>query len=246
MLTTFLFGSKLRHVKPAIIGVLLLAPALAVGQEFQDVSQKGSPVSLSVGFYPSDPDPYVFAQNNSSKGVLAIVAATSFKDRAGQDYPVRTEQDYAFKFGVLKSNDQRGIAPVYVPNIKTISSEQGSLVQEVDDHPDPVKIKQAVGNGAVLFVQFDDGTTWGDAVVARRLLDSRPQRLAFLKRLVETYYEGGVAAFDAVLSEPKPMSPEFATATCLKGDAQRDRVSTIELAKQRLAAAQKWQALGIF
>jgi hypothetical protein len=59
--------------------------------------------------------------------VLAIVAAASFKDGAGQDYPVTTEQDYAyaFKFGVLKSHDQRGIAPVHVPNIKTISSEQG-------------------------------------------------------------------------------------------------------------------------
>ena len=233
-------------MKPAIMAVLLLAPALVFGQKFQDVSQKESPVSLSIGFYPSDPDPYVFAQNKSRKGVLAIVAAASFKDKAGQDYPVRTEQDYAFKFGVLKSHDQRGVAPVYIPNIKTISSEHGSTVQEIDDPPDPVKIKQAVGDGAVLFVQFNDGTTWGDSGVARRLLDSRAQRLAFLKRLVETYYASGEAAFDSVLNEPKPMSPEFATAACLKGDAERDRLSTIELAKQRLAAAQEWHALGIF
>jgi hypothetical protein len=232
-------------MKPVFV-FLLLAPALAFGQKFQDVSQKGSPVSLSIGFYPGDSDPYVFAHNDSAKPVLAIVVAANFKDTTGQNYPVTSQQDYAFKFGALKSHDQRGVAPVYMPNFKTISNENGHSVQTIDDHPDPLKIKQAVGDGAVLFVQFDDGTTWGDPASARGLLDSRPQRLAYLKRLVEIYYESGQAAFDAVLSEPKPMSPEFAVAGCLQGDAERDKISTIDLAKQRFADAQRWHSMGIF
>jgi hypothetical protein len=233
-------------MKRTILTTLLLASSLAFGQKFQDVSQKGSPVSLSIGFYPSDPDPYVFAQNNSSKGVLVIVAAASFKDQAGQDYPVRTEQDYAFKFGVLKSHDQRGVAPVSMPNIKTISSEPGSIVQQLDDHPDPVKIKQAVGDGAVLFVQFDDGTTWGDSTSGKDLLAARPQKFAFLKHLVETYYESGQDAFDTVLRDGMRRFPEKAVAYCLVGDAESEKMPPIELAKKRLAAAQEWRALGIF
>jgi hypothetical protein len=203
-------------------------------------------VSLSIGFYPSDPDPYVFAQNNSSKGVLVIVAAASFKDQSGQDYPVRTEQDYAFKFGVLKSHDQRGVAPVSMPNIKTISSEPGAIVQELDDHPDPVKIKQAVGDGAVLFVQFDDGTTWGDSTAGKDLVAARPQKFAFLKHLVETYYESGQDAFDTVLRDGMRRFPEKAVAYCLVGDAESEKIATIDLAKKRLAAAQEWRAQGIF
>jgi hypothetical protein len=242
-------------MKRAISMLLLLAPMLAFGQKFQDVSQKGSPVSLSIGFYPGDPNPYVFARNDSSKGVLALAAVANFKDASGHSVPLTTNQDYAFKFGVLKPHDKRGVGPVDVdPGIttttQTMTSTEGGVsvtrvVQEVGQ-PDPTKNRQAVGNGAVLFVQFDDGTTWGDPASAKRLLDSRPQRLAYLKRLVETYYESGQDAFNAVLREPKPMSPESVVAGCLQGDAERDKIPTIELAKKRLADAQGWHASGIF
>lgn len=234
-------------MKRAICLLLLLAPALAFGQKFQDVSQKGSPASLGIGLDPGDPNPYVFARNNASKGILAIVVAANFKDATGQSLPVSSSQDYAFKFGPLKSGDQRGVAPVDTPlNFKTVATGPNWAVDVIDDHPDPVKLKEATGDGAVLFVQFDDGTTWGDVGAAKRLLDSRPQRLAFLKRLVDTYYEGGEAAFDAALREPKRGSPEFITAACLRSDAEQDKISTIELVRQRFADAQRWHSLGIF
>jgi hypothetical protein len=35
-------------------------------------------------------------------------------------------------------------------------------------------------------------------------------------------------------------------AACLKSDARYEKIATIDLAKKRLAAAQEWQALGIF
>jgi hypothetical protein len=78
------------------------------------------------------------------------------------------------------------------------------------------------------------------------MLAERPQKFAYLKRLVETYYESGDAAFAALLNEPKPRSPEYKVAASLKCDADYDRVTTIDLAKKRLAAAQEWRALGIF
>jgi hypothetical protein len=82
---------------------------------------------------------------------------------------------------------------------------------------------------AVLFVQFEDGSTWGDDQAGKGMLAERPQKLAYLKRLVETYYESGDAAFAVLLDEPEPMSPEFMVASCLKGEAD-EKTSTIDLA----------------
>jgi hypothetical protein len=67
-----------------------------------------------------------------------------------------------------------------------------------------------------------------------------------VKHFVEIYYESGDAAFFAALDEPKPSSPEYGVAGCLSGDAEYDKIATIDLAKKRLAAAQEWRALGIF
>lgn len=233
-----------------------LTSSLAFGQKFQDVSQKGSPLSLSVGFYPGDPKPAVFAQNNSSKGVLAIVAIANFEDRAGEKHPVTTAQDYAFKLGVLKSHDKRPVAPVDIdPGItitKVTTGEDGKVTGVVGEvgPPDPVKNREAardaVGNGAVLFVQFEDGTTWGDVAAAKQLLDTRPKRLAFLKHLVELYYQSGQDAFDAALNDRTLDRPERSVAGCLKGDAEYEKISTIDLAKKRLADALEWHAFGIF
>ena len=75
LLTTVLFGSKLRRMKATILPILLLACGLAFGQKFQDVSAKGSPVSLGVKHDHADMGPYAAARNNSSKAILAIVAS---------------------------------------------------------------------------------------------------------------------------------------------------------------------------
>jgi hypothetical protein len=70
-------------MKP-ILTVLLLAPALAFGLKFQDVTAKGSPVSLSVKVDSTDHQPYVVV-HNSIKGVLALSAVVNTTDasRAG-------------------------------------------------------------------------------------------------------------------------------------------------------------------
>jgi len=210
--------------RATLLTILLLAPALAFGQKFQDVTAKGAPVSLLVKADYPDMGPYVAVHNNSSKGILALVAVVRTTDEHGQVVPCFTRQDYAFKLGVIAPKEERGVGPLA---------------------PEPrVKIDDAVG--AVFFAQFDDGSIWGDPEAGMEMLAARPQKLTFLKHLVETYYESGDAAFAAALNEPKPRSPEYAVAACLKGDADYDKISTIDLAKKRLADAQEWRAFGIF
>jgi hypothetical protein len=211
-------------VKPPILTILLLASTMAFGQRFQDVTAKGSPASLSVKSDQRDIGPYVAAHNNSSRGILAIVASVKVTDEHGQVVPCISYMDYAFKFGVIGSLEDRGVMPLAL-------------------EPD-TKIAHAVG--AVLFVQFDDGSTWGDVQAAQEMLAARPQKLEFLKHLVEVYYDGGEPAFNALLDAPTLGRFERAVAGCLKGDAEYERMTTVDLAKKRLADALAWRAIGIF
>jgi hypothetical protein len=228
-------------MKRATILTILLSSAFAFGQkiEMSDLSAAGSPVSLSVTVDSEDSRPFaiILAHNNSTKGVLALVATVRITDPHGRVLPITATQDYVFKAGVIRRAKDRGIAGTDWPlNFPSETSLPHSDVN-VTPHAD----------GVVLFVQFEDGSIWGDPQAAKRMIAARPKKLAFLQHLVEVYDMGGEAAFAAALDEPKPgQSPAFSVAGCLKADADHDKVARIDLARERLAAAQEWQASGIF
>ena len=213
-------------MKSAALFVLLVS-SLAIGQNLQDVSPKDSPLSLKIAIDPSDGKPAVYARSNSVKGVLALYAVIKYTDESGEVIPWHLSQDYAFKTGPLESHEERPIAPVE-------GSQPGA------------KVTQAVG--AVLFVQFVDGSIWGDEESGKKLRAARPKKLAFLKALVETYYESGEQAFNAMLNDPKLELPtiEGVVAGCLKAEAGYRKLAPIDLAKKELGDAQRWYALGIF
>ena len=209
----------------ALLLLALLASQLAFGQKFQDVTEKGAPVSLGVKHDLADMGPYAAVRNNSTKGILMMFSVVKTTDDRGRVLPCEGRMDYAFKSGILAPKEERFACPI-------------------EPSTPEAKITKTVG--AVLFVQFEDGTTWGNPEVAKELLTTRPQKLAFLKRLVEAYYESGQDAFDTVLKEGMLKYPEKPVASCLVGDAQDAGIAPIDLAKKRLAAAQEWRALGIF
>jgi len=221
-------------MRSAIVAVLVLASALAFGQKFQDITAKGAPVSLTLKHDPTDLGPYVAIRNLSSKGILAYFAVTKITDERGQTEPCRSRADYAFKSSVLGSQEEN---PLPCP------------LDLRDPTADPAKPSAKISDvvAAVLFVQFDDGTTWGDLQTGKKMiLDDRPKMLAFLKLLVETYYESGEDAFNATLNDWKLEGPEGAFARQLMGDAEYHKTPAIDQVKKRLAPAQEWHALGIF
>jgi hypothetical protein len=212
-------------MKPMMLTILLLACGLVFGQQLRDVSAKGSPVSLLVQHNDADMRSYAAARNNSSKGILALVAVVRTTDDYGRVVPCDSYMDNAFKSGVLAPKEER-FACLLEP------ADEGAKVTNAE--------------GAVLFVQFDDGTTWGDLNAGKEMLAARPKKLAFLQKLVATYYQSGEDAFTALLNEAMQKSPEDVLAACLTSDAKHEKIATTELAKRRLAAAQEWRALGIF
>ena len=99
------------------------------------------------------------------------------------------------------------------------------------------------GVGAVLWVQFEDGSTWGDAESGKQILSVRSRKLALLEKLVSEYYDNGEASFNAMLNDQSLDPGIWAVAGCLVGDAKSQGIPAINLAKNRLDAAHKWESL---
>lgn len=162
-------------MKRAILLTILLASALAVGQlKVTNVSATGCPLSLSTRVDAGST--IIMAHNNSSKGVLALVAVTDVTGVSGQIIPIISTGDLVLKVNAIGPGEDRGIGWI-----------DSSELAPSPPSPDA----SAYAEGAVLFVQFEDGSTWGDPQAAKEMIAARPEKLAFLKRLVEVYDAAG-------------------------------------------------------
>ena len=230
LLTTGLDRSKLPGMKPTIVFSLFLVTSLVFAQnpadvKFQDASPKGAPASLSVKYDP-DIGLYAAVRNTSGKGILAFFAIIEPTDSRGQSVPCHSRADFIFKDSVLAPQAERFACPM---DTSTSSNEPGATVVK------------AVG--AVLWVQFEDGSTWGDAESGKQILSVRSRKLAFLQKLVADYYDNGETSFKAMLNDQNLDPRIWAVAGCLVEDAKSQRIPAINLAKNRLEAAQKWESL---
>jgi len=217
-------------MQPTLVLAFLLVTSLVSAQnpadiKFQDASPKGAPASLSVK-YDSYVGLYAAVRNTSGKGILAFFAIVKPTDSHGQSVPCHFRADFAFKDSVLAPQAERFACPL---DTSTSSNKaRATVVKAV---------------GAVLWVQFEDGSTWGDAESGKQILSVRPQKLAFLQKLVAEYYDNGETSFTAMLND-RDLDPRiWPVAGCLIEDAKSQRIPAIDLAKSRLEAAQKWESL---
>jgi hypothetical protein len=103
---------------------------------------------------------------------------------AANPFPVHSRADFIFKDSVLAPQAERPACPI---DTSVSPSEPGATVVK------------AVG--AVLWVQFEDGSTWGDAESGKQILSIRSRKLAFLQKLVAEYYDNGETSFMAMLND---------------------------------------------
>ena len=228
-LTAGCFGSKLGRMKPTVLA-LLLVPALTFAQkpadvEVQDVSAKGAPASV---FVTDAPEIGLTAavRNTSGKGILAFFAIIEATDSRGQSVPCHSRADFVFKESALAPRGERFACPL---DVETGMHQPGTTVVKV--------------SGAVLWVQFEDGSTWGDAESGRQVLSFRSEKLALLKKLVAEYYDNGETSFNAMLNDQNHDPRIWSVAGCLVEDANAQRIPAINLAKNRMEVAQKWESL---
>jgi hypothetical protein len=242
-------------MKPALLLAILLASALGFGQrspknsekfEVSDLSASDSPISFTgtTKILKTGTACVVTAHNNSSQSLLAVVATAEVATPHEWDSSTGFQYDGVFK--------ESGIAPgldfdVVHESLYPIDGREYINGVLVDPPPQTFACHAKV---KVLFIQFADGSTWGDYQTGKDLMAERAKRIAILSHLVEAYDTGGETAFDAALNEPE--SREVAdrlkqeVAYRLKATAPYYKTTVIELAKKRLTAGQKRQAAGIF
>lgn len=217
-------------MKPTIVFSLFLVTSLVFAQnpadvKFQDASPKGAPASLSVKYDP-EIGLYAAVRNTSGKGILAFFAIIEPTDSRGQSVPCHSQADFVFKESSLAPQAERPACPM---DTSTGPDDRGAT------------IVKAVG--AVLWVQFEDGSTWGDPESGKRILSVRSRKLAFLQKLVAEYYDNGETSFNAALNGRNVDPRIWAIAGCIAEDAKSQRIPAINLAKNRLEAAEKWQSV---
>jgi len=167
------------------------------------VQQDGSPLRLSgiitAKDRPSESLRYSFerqltATNLSKKSILLVVLQVSVADLGDQNSKNIVEDDYFFGPNVMAPDAIRAFDQTIGP-FGTIATPG------TDDKP-----KEPEATSSVLFLQFGDGSTWGDLKNAERPLQLRQKLWTKLKELNEVYETKGRAAFGTSLLEPSDLA----------------------------------------
>jgi hypothetical protein len=227
-------------MKWATLLTVVLASVLAFGQEFavSDLSASGSPISFTgtTKILKTGTARVVTAHNDSSQSLLAVRITADAATRYQWDQPVTFQYDGFFKESGIAPGLDFDVVDEGASSVVESSYDNGSAVEP----PSPnfachAKVK-------VLFIQFEDGSTWGDNETKKDVTARRAKNMAALTHLVEVYDSGGQTAFDAALSAPEQQEIAFR----MKQEAKYYKTTIVELARRRLAAGQTRQASGNF
>lgn len=180
---------------------------------------KGSPISV-LGYvtyrydesnkFPFSYQENIAARNVSDKSVLLMVIHLEAAGTPGQDETYSQEYFFggALKPGAIEVRDEPGASFGRAVN--------GIFL--IDSGHDP----HAIAKVRVEFVQFSDGSTWGDADSAKNVLDMRAETLTELDKLEHIYEQAGE---DAFLEEFARADDHLSVIGQLKG-ACRDKAKT--------------------
>ena len=230
---------------------LLLLPFAAVTSLAQtytvrDTSPAECPLSITGTLsFNGTPQPPVriFAHNHSAKEVLALVAMFDVTSPDGSPMAVALEHEYFFRettetaggstFAIV--NDHIDF-PVYTSEYILTPDGRRFPVKYPPPHAPEVKVG---------FVQFEDGSIWGDKRLGQTMIAERPIMMAYLQNLLKRYSSGGEAAVKATLAEEiSSNSPSLhALAHVLRQAEAKDGMNAlIELIRQKIIAAEERQA----
>jgi len=187
--------------------------------KLQDVSAKESPISVSgyVTYRYDDSKALPFsyqenisARNVSPKSVLLMVMHLEAEGTPGRDETYSREYFFgdSLKPGAVEVHDGLGTSFGQAVNGVPLA------VSEHDPH--------AAAKVRVEFVQFSDGSTWGDAGSAENVLKMRSETLAELDKLEHIYEQAGEEAF---LEEFERADDYLPTISMLK-HACKDKATT--------------------
>jgi len=234
--------------------VLLLAMLAPVSfsqtQSVRDLSPSDCPISVkgTVSFSGAQGGRVpasIVAHNRSSKEVLALVATVDMTRPNGEPIPYVLEHEYFFREDhVTGAGADFEIAsghfdvPVVVSEyVRTPDGKKFPGLKYPPPHPPEVKL---------VFVQFEDGSSWGDEKAGQAMIAERPTVMAYLKKLLSASDESGDVGVTSVLKwEPSEKTSPSLRAIRHVLQQTKDQAGTqflVDLVRQKIIAAEARQA----
>ena len=143
------------------------------------------------------------AKNTSKKGIAAWSASLEAAGGSGPQLNLRESHDFFFTGDVLAPSETEGVSDQSCPiRLVLRSGPNGNRYAETADaiaRPTNASVR-------VQFVQFTDGSIWGDRDEAAKVQLERRETLDKVKSLQQVYSEQGERAFIAALAEPTALA----------------------------------------
>jgi hypothetical protein len=187
-------------LKTLVVALVLAAPMFAPAQESTtfaiEASGNGSPVVLSgtvtatdngSGRLPYSLEKHFFVTNTSSRNIVLMITEINVTGMTKIDQHETRVDEYFFAAEVFEPGTTRMIDESFGPF--------GVTSDKVDSQPE-----EPGAVARIVFVQFADGTTWGD-VATQYVMHDRVLTCKELELLADTYRRQGEQSFIARLLE---------------------------------------------
>ena len=219
------------------LGVYLFTCSVLFAQtiSISDDSPAGSPVSITgtISFPDSSHvDCSITGHNHASQSIIMSVVDLKLTKPSGEPGEMGFQRDHFFKPGAIS-----------LPNSDfLISLPDCEMGHELNVPRTPTT---AEAHARVIFLQFEDGSVWGDAKVGAQLTAQRPEVLAFLKSLKSTYSTDGPDGLEkAIAKDQKPGTKVWLSLAYLRMIRHDFGISAVaETIEQQLATAERRKAL---
>lgn len=171
-----------------------------------DVSHSGAPLkvtgTVTANDQSSEVPRYSFAANVamtnvSAKPILLMLVTLDIVSALPMSLNYLEEEDYFF--------EPRPLQPQSSAMLQRVLGKFG----EPSRKDDLLAKVRSSAHAKVIFVQFSDGSSWGDAVAAERSLSNRQKALERLEVLDEVYRNRGKKEFLNQLLQPTLLQPIF-------------------------------------
>jgi hypothetical protein len=160
--------------------------------EIQDQSDKGSPIQISgymiLGYDRTNRFPFSYEQSTSVKNVSTksiLLMIVHLEASSGPGHDEKYSQEYFFGDALAPGQVEANHDPKQRFGAAVVNGEP--LPYKRDPHP--------IAQARAEFVQFSDGSTWGDADSAEGVFETRRKTLEELDLLEHLYEQAGESAF---------------------------------------------------
>ena len=191
----------------------------------RDLSRRGSPIQI-VGYVTFQDNladnvrsysVHASAKNVSRKGISAWSASLETTGASGPELTLSESHDFIFTGDVLAPNKAEGVSEQSCPIRLVLRVPNSESSTDTTDNTAPARTASV----RVKFVQFSDGSIWGDRDEAAAVQQLRRETLHKIESLQRVYSEQGEKAFMDALAEPTAL-PCFERIKALCGNDNAD------------------------